>query len=236
MTRKKTAAPEAPQAELIPRRAQVGPTTVDVLRIEQAYKGLAGVVVRDEETSQFAQNLATGWKKELKRLSDERLDITRDLDNAKKKIMALYAPSQALLEQMIELLSRRVVTYETKIRKDAEEAQRRLDEEAERKRQADLKLAEKARARGNADKAEEFEQRAETRVAPLVQAQTTIAGGRSMVEVWKWELLEEAKLKREYLEAASSKIGATVRAMHKDAEEICGKGAIRVWSEGSLRG
>jgi hypothetical protein len=237
MPKKKQPQPEASPQELIPKRAQIGPSALDVIRIEQAYKGIGGVVVKDAETSLFAQKLASGWKKELKRLSDERMDITRDLDNAKKKIMALYAPSQYLLEQMIAQLSIRVVAYDKQISDAAEAAQRKIDEETERKRLADLKLAEKARARGDDEKAEEFELRAETRVAPVVQQATHVyGGGRSMVDVWDWELLDESKLKREYLEAAEKKIGATVRAMHKDAEEIVGKGAIKVTSSRSLRG
>jgi hypothetical protein len=232
---KKKQTPE-PASQLIPARAQIGPDESTLKKIMAGYQTIAKVVVNDSESSLFAQELVTGWKKEQKRLLDERMDITRDLDNAKKKIIALYAPSQAMLDQMIEHLSGRVIAYDKKIRDEAAEAQRKIDEEVERKRQADLKLAEKARARGDADKAEEFELRAETRVAPVVQTTSAVAPGRSMPEVFSFEVVDESKFKREYLQPDSAKVGKVVRALGKDAEETVGKGAIKVTSSRSLRG
>lgn len=197
---------------------------------------MQSMIVNDQDSSEFAQTQLTEWKKERRRLSEQRLDITRDLDNAKKKIIALYQPVDTLLDRLIQDGDRKIIAYDEKVRAEAKEKQRKLDEEAEQLRQRDLKLAQKAEARGDEGKAEEFRDRAETRVAPVVQVQSAPLAGRSFTETWDYEMLDESKLAREFLMPDHNKIGRTVRSLHKDAEGHIGPGSIKITSNRSVRG
>jgi hypothetical protein len=199
------------------------------------------MVVEDADSSEFAQTQLTAYKKQRKALEDERLDITRDLDNAKKKIIALYAPTLNTLDLLVADINKKVVAYDDKVRAEAAEKQRALDEANEKQRQKDLALAEKAEARGDTDKAEQFRDRAETRIAEVVAPVTHVLAGRSMPETFSYETeVIEENLKREYLMPDHSKIGKVVRALGKAAAAavtIEGKAdAIKVTSSRSVRG
>jgi hypothetical protein len=150
---------------------------------------------------------------------------------------------------------REAAEAEARARREAEEAQRRGDEEAARaarqreeaatseRRQAEQaerdaqsereRLAAAAtRVETRAEtKAEPLQEVATTTVAPVITAPAKVAGiTRRMV--WKYEIVDPAKVARTFLILDEPKIGKTVRAMGKDAEGTIG--GIRVWQEADV--
>lgn len=81
-------------------------------------------------------------------------------------------------------------------------------------------------------KADALEQRAAEIVAPVVTQQSTAVPGKSKRTVWKYRITDGAKIDRKFLAPDESKIGATVRALKKDAVDVVG--GIEVWEEDDL--
>lgn len=234
MAQKKTN-PAPPPSNVVPSGA---PTPDQLREVETMYKQAGGLIVSDQDGSEFAQDLLTKVKKKAAALDEQRKVITRKLDSAKKDIMDLFDKPIVILQLIVKDISRKVIAYDDQVRAAAAEAQRKLDAEAEAQRQRDLKLADKAAARGDDEKAAQFIERAEMRVAPVVEHGHTPLKGRAFVESYDYEMLDESKLKREYLMPDSNKIGRLVRSLRnkKAAQEAVGEGAIRVTSSKDVRG
>jgi hypothetical protein len=120
---------------------------------------------------------------------------------------------------------------------DRKETERRRlqaesDERARKERERLEKQAIKADASGNVEKAELLQQRAATVAAPVVQYAAPKAAGVAMVEHWKFEVVNPAKINTDYLCPDEKKIGDQVRAVKsvEEAVRIIGAG-VRVWCE-----
>lgn len=97
-------------------------------------------------------------------------------------------------------------------RAEAEAAAGRAEEAAKLAARAEAKI-EKADA-----KAEQLEQQAAAVVAPVVQDQTPTFKGLSMRDSWKFEVVDPAKVPREFLAVDDSKIRRYVQAMKGDSK------------------
>jgi hypothetical protein len=110
------------------------------------------------------------------------------------------------------------------------EEQRRADEAARKQQQKLQQQATKAIESGKVDKAVDLEQRAAAVVAPVIQRQAPKVTGIVPKKAWKFEVVDPAKVPREYLAVDEKKIGAVVRALRGDTQ-IAG---VRVWSENQI--
>jgi exonuclease VII large subunit len=184
-------------------------------------------VVKTTEQYEAAANDLQKIKGALKRLQELRLSITRPMDEAKKRIMDLFrAPEQKL--QNAELAIKRAMnTFITDQARERERLQREQEERARKERERLQKQAEKAAAKGQTEKAAELEHRAETVVAPTVQIETPRVAGVQTREIWRFEIVDQSALPREYLMPDEKKIGGVVRALKGDTN-IPG---VRVWTE-----
>lgn len=163
------------------------------------------------------------------------MEITRPMDAAKKSVMDLFAKPIDLLTLCRREMDRQILSYDDKVRAEAAAEQRRINEANERETARLAKLAEKAEARGDDAKAEEFRDRASAQVSPVVQAQTVQRAGTSFVETWDFEVTDASKIKPEFLKPDDVKIGKAVRSLHKDAQAIIGEG-VRIFSNRGIRG
>lgn len=170
----------------------------------------------------------------IKELDEQRKERTRPLDGVKKLLMADYARPIDLLTLCRRHLDREILAYDDKVRADARAAQRLIDEANEKEIRRLAKLAEKAEARGDEDKAESFRDRASSQVAPVVQPQVVQAAGTSFIETWSFEITDAAQVAREYLEPDLVKIGKIVRSLHLDAQAVVGKG-VRIFSNRGIQ-
>jgi hypothetical protein len=92
--------------------------------------------------------------------------------------MDKYRPAVEKLEEAYKLFDRGLVAYLNEQEQIRQEQQRKLDEEARKKREAaEAKSAEWAE-KGNEKKAEEWAEKAETTVAPVVAAAPKVEGMR----------------------------------------------------------
>jgi hypothetical protein len=123
-------------------------------------------------------------------------------------------------------------------RKRREAAQKAQQEAYEREQARLIEEARQAAAAGQSEAAEAIlEEAVNVEVAPVVLPSTVPqVSGTSFRTAWEWELVDHAKLKKEFVKIDEVAIGKLVRAMHKSAEVLVGDGAIRVWDRQTIVG
>jgi hypothetical protein len=101
--------------------------------------------------------------------------------------------------------------------------EKRLQEIAnQQEREAILEHAVKCEQRGMIPSAEAAFQDIERTVAPLVKLEREKIEGISTQNKWAFKVTSEAQVNRQFLCLDLKKIGSTVRAMGKDAENLIG--------------
>lgn len=120
-------------------------------------------------------------------LQEERLGITRPMDEAKKKIMAHFKGPIDLLAEAERTIKRGMVTYQNKLEEERRVEQKRLDDLAEEQRlrdEAEKKLKEEEEKKANEQKKEENESNYDER--PQVDMTAPIELPPAPVEVVKY--------------------------------------------------
>lgn len=131
-----------------------------------------------------------------------------------------------------------------KARRDAEAAEAAGDARAAKEASAAAAKLDQAAAKAEnraesvilkaAEKVEVLENHAAAIVAPVVMEERPKVDGNVRRTVWKYRIKDPAKVARLYLMLDEQKIGALVRNMKKDAEQLVGPGAIEVYEEEDL--
>lgn len=229
----KTSAQPSPQSLSRQLTYQIlGPETLS--EAEASFKRVEKIKVSDAQSSSFAQGLRAEIDRRIKELDEARKERTRPLDAVKKQLIEDYARPIDLLILCRRELDRQILAYDDQQRAIARAAQRKIDEENEREQRRLAKLAEKAEARGDEEKAESFRDRASSQVAAVVQPQVVQAAGTSFVETWSFEITDAKQVAPEFMEPDLVKIGKAVRSLHLDAQEIVGKG-VRIFSNRGIQ-
>jgi hypothetical protein len=123
------------------------------------------------------------------RTEEKRKEITRHLDESKKRIIALFKPIMDTLELARQKIDRAMLSYDQEQERKRQAEQAKLDEKARIEREKALAKAEELRAQGKTEKAEALEQKAETTIAPVVVINTPkIDGLRKRMDLWRWRL------------------------------------------------
>jgi hypothetical protein len=125
---------------------------------------------------------------------------------------------------------------ERKARETADQKRREADEAAAAGRQAEAEklLSQAAKVEEKAaDKAELFQSRAASVVAPVVQAETVRVSGSSFRTVWEFEIVDVSKINAQFLMPDAVKIGKIVDSLKLDAVAVVGEG-IKVTSRKTL--
>lgn len=164
-----------------------------------------GIVVDSPESKRLALENLMQLSAKHRELDSRRRELTRPLDDSKKRIMALFRPAIDKIEFAIERLKRQLGSYE----------QRVLAE-----RDAAMKTATAALAAGDSAGAEA------AIAAAFARDDGHVDGAHNRTK-WQYEIVDVNALPRELMEPNHSAIGALVRDQ-KGATSIPG---VRVWSE-----
>ena len=142
-------------------------------------------------------------KRRMKELDDLRKSMTRPLDEAKKRIMAMFSPVEDGLKKAENLIKRAMLGYqqEQERKRQEEEARlRKIAEDEQRRRDAlAAKQAEKARARGNEERAQEILENVPIIPIPVVLKEQPKVKGIATREIWKFRVANVSLLPREYM-------------------------------------
>ena len=175
-------------------------TTANELAAERANEASISLMAKAEgfEITEPAEFEASGEllreiKAKQKEVGDTRTAITRPMDEAKRRVMELFAPvSQRLIsaEQKIKAAMLEFTTAEQRRQRDE---QAKLDRLAKIERDRLDRRAETARETGKEEKAEVLEETAAAVHAPLAAPKTKAAGVHTRT-TWKAEVTDKAAL------------------------------------------
>jgi hypothetical protein len=179
------------------------------------------IAIRNPEQLKTAGDISNKIKTRIKELDTDRKELTRPLDDVKAKIMDKYRPAIEQLTQAQRLIDGVISDYLLEQRRIQQEQQRKVEEEARKERERAEAKAKEWAAKGNEKKAEEWLDKSEAVIAPVIQAPDTKAAGISTREDWDFEITDANLIPRDYLIPDDKTIRAFVKAT-KGKKEIPG--------------
>jgi len=216
----------------------LSPAAQELVKQAGAHELEVGVLTIDgNEQRANAASLGIELNKIKKSLDEERLNQTRPIEAAADSIRELYKPPATACETMVKKLKDAIIAFDQVEQRKADELARiarlKAEEEARKERERLAKLAEKQMEQNRFEKAEETISKMED-VAPVVvpyyakpiQKQK----GESTKKIWKFEIVNDKLIPREYLMVNEQSIRGVVTAL-KGATNIPG---VRVYSEDSM--
>lgn len=165
-----------------------------------------------------------------KQIDDAEKSITKPMNDALKAARDLFRAPKEAAAKAETLIKRAISGYVDEQRRIQAEEQRKADEAARKERERLAKLQAAAEERGDTKKAEQFQERAQTVVAPVVTVAAPKVEGIATREVWKFEITDAAQVPREYLVVDESRVRKVVQALKGD----CNIPGVRVWKEDQI--
>jgi hypothetical protein len=213
----------------------------------KAQEARARIVTRAKALNDARMTLTRPIDAAKKVIMDFFAPTIGQLDDAKvifdRKIIAWDTEQNRIRQEAQRKEEEKAAAERRRLQAIADAAAQKAAAEAAAKREAAEKAAAEGRAaeaaklhaqaasveeRGLA-KVEQFESRAATVVAPIVQADTAKAAGVSMRDNWCFEIIDPSKVSDKFKMPDEKKIGALVKSMKGDAAAIVG--GIRVYAE-----
>ena len=157
-----------------------------------------------------------------KQIEARRKAITTPMDAAKKAVMDFFRGPLERLQDADKTLSRRMLDWKSKVERERREAEALAAEAARKERERLEKQAAKAEEKGRVEQAAALAAAAQSMpAAPVVHAEPPKAEGVHTQVRWRYRVIDESAIPREYLMIDDKKLGGVVRAM-KDATNIPG--------------
>lgn len=179
-----------------------------------AIKFAEGIAVEISTQEQYdgAAALLKDVKGRIKELEGMRLAITRPLDDSKKRTMELFRVPIEKLESAESKLKSGILTYSRRIEDERRLAETKAIEERRKLEAAALKAAEAGKATLAVKKMTAAE------AVKIEAPEFTKAAGTSMRKVYKYRVIDEAKVPRNFLMINDSALGAYARAEKENAK------------------
>jgi hypothetical protein len=187
-------------------------------------------------------------KLKYKQIDDLRKSLTKPIDETKKRIMDIFSKPLTALEGAEAAIKNAMIRWqqeqerirqaeEARLREIQRQAEEKARKEAEAKRieeQRLCKLAEEAIEKGDAKKAEAIIAQAETVSAqadaaeqtkntlanstPVVESTVSKISGIGTRKIWKYRIIDETKIPRQYLIVNEKLIGQIARTTQGKVE------------------
>lgn len=186
--------------------------------LEKLRAAAKNLVIKSAEGYEQAAQLLKNIKGSLATIEDARTRITGPLNASLREVNAQAKAAAAPFLADEATIKRAMIAYSDEQDRLQRERQR-IANEAALKEQARLKeIADRAAAKGQTGKAEQFEERAAAVVAPVVQTEAPKVSGISIPKVWTFEITDEDLIPREYLVVDETRIRRVVTALKGDTK------------------
>lgn len=196
--------------------------TVDTILSE-----MKTITVNDQESYTASAEFLQKVKQSVKFVE---LQYADDLEAAQNEKRAAEAKRKAIDDEI-----KKYTSQLTKAEGIVKGLMRDYVNEQERLRRAaeDKRRAEEADKRLDAAIETGREEVLDRPIAVVKEAPVQNVAGSSLTTVWKWKVIDMAKVKPEYVLLDEKSINTLVRSAHKRAEEMVG--GIEVWDEKDVR-
>ena len=197
---------------------------LDIVELEA--EGYAEVTISNDAEMQSVGNLLRMIKTRAGEMTDKRMEITRPMDESKARIMGLFKPIEEKLKNAETIIKRGILSYQQKIadenRRLQLEADKAAKEAEERRKAAIVRDAEQAMEQGKPELAVAYIEKAEAvYIAPVNVAKERRPEGISMSKIWTYEIVDAAKIPREFLMIDEKKLQKYAANM-KDTAKVEG--------------
>ncbi len=165
----------------------------------------AEITISNQGDYDSASTILKAVKSRYKELDDQRKEITKPIDEAKKSVMNLFKQPLELLEKTESFLKRKMIDYTEEQERKARAEQKRLQDladkqAAEEKKKLDAKIA-RALESGKTEKAEELQAKKEEVIpmtVPIITPQFETQKGQSFRENWSAIIIDPNLVPREW--------------------------------------
>jgi exonuclease VII large subunit len=166
----------------------------------------AQLTIANQGDYESASIVLKNVKSRYKELDEQRKEITKPIDDAKKSVMNLFKAPLELLEKAENHIKRQMIDYTNEQERKAREEQLRLqriaEQEAEKERKRIEAQIQRAEASGKLEKAGMLKERkedVEVLTVPVVAPRIETPKGVSFREAWSAEVTNIDLVPREYL-------------------------------------
>lgn len=173
----------------------------------------AGLVIKSARAYEEAATLLKSIKGQLASFEEARTKITKPINDGLREVNTQHKATIAPLLADELVIKNAMIRYSDEQDRIREEEQRRQNEIARKEQERLQAIADRAAAKGQEDKAEQFQHRASRVVAPIAQAAAPKVGGISVPLVWTFDVVDESLIPREYLDINETRIRKVVQAM-----------------------
>lgn len=168
-------------------------------RAEVYYNKASLFVIVDNDSYLASAEDLKQIKAQIKAIEDYRKSITDPINEQIKRIKAFFDVPINKLKEAEEVIKGAILKYQKEQERKRLEEQARLREEAEKRRLELEQKIKKLEEQGKTEKAEEIKQQAETIITPVLANDTVKVAGISKMKVWKYRIVDENLIPREYL-------------------------------------
>lgn len=188
-----------------------------------------GLVIRDVSGFESGAETLARIKGALNELDETRKSITSPMNQAVKRVNALFASPLNALESAERSIKTKLIAWQRHQDELARERQSVLDEEARKQREKLEVQAAKAAVAGKAERAAELAERAAMVVAPIVETDAPKVSGFSTRPVVRYEVLDLAEVPEQFKMLDDKRVAALCRSLGMDAQALLP--GIRVYEE-----
>lgn len=187
-------------------------------KAQQALSHAESIEITDPVSYEAATYELKALKAKYREIEEQRKSLKKPIDEAARRIQGFFKPPLDFLSQAEGVIKRKITTWNQEQERLRREEQRKVDEAARKERERLEARARKAEEKGQADKAEQLSQQAETVTPALVPSETPKAQGISTRKVWKFRVVDASKVPDKYKVIDEKKIAGVVRSLGADAE------------------
>lgn len=187
-------------------------------RAEIIAKDFDGYKIVNNSNYEFAGEHLKKIKALYQEVDEKRKSMTKPLDEAKKRIMDFFKVPLDKLTRVESNIKNAMLSFQREQeeirRKEEARVQELARKEEEKRKKALEEKAKKAEEKGDAEKAEALRQQKEEVFVPtpVVESQVTKVAGISTKKVWRFRILDAAKIERQWLVPDEKAIQAFITA------------------------
>lgn len=176
------------------------------------------LVIRNPTEYEGAAGILKNIKGASNRIEEERKKLKAPILEAGRAIDKFFGDPLTALETAEKTIKQKLVIYSNEQERLQREEQARADARARKDQEELAAKARKAQEEGKLERAAVLEERAASVVAPIIDRTPAKVAGVSYREVWKFRIIDEAKVPRQYCDVSESKLRKVVQALKADAQ------------------
>lgn len=188
------------------------------IRANELQAAAKALLIRNPDEYEGAAEFLKGVKGAAAAIEEERVKLKKPILDAGRGIDNFFKAPLLALSEAEKTVKQKLVVYSNEQEKKQREEQAAAEARARKEREALEEKARKAQEEGKLERAAMLEERAVSVVAPVIDRTPQKVAGINYREVWKFQIVDEAKVPRQYCSVDETKIRKVVQALKSDTQ------------------